>query len=76
MKARSQAIEVEEEEGRPTCLTWRRRQPVREVLDSWVVQGKWWGKEERRVYFRVRTDSAVLEIYRGKTGWRLARTVD
>jgi hypothetical protein len=42
------------------------------VLDSWVLQSRWWGREEKRVYYCLDTDRGVIEIYRsdefGQTG--------
>jgi hypothetical protein len=37
---------------------------VRRVLDFWILQSRWWGREEKRIYFRLETDGGVMEIYR------------
>lgn len=49
---------------------------VRELIDVWVVQGRWWGEEEKRVFFRLRTDRGDLEVYRSGDRWVLSRVMD
>lgn len=59
----------------------RRWLRVRRVLETWVIQGAWWHREERRLYARVLTDRAVVEVFHRRVGqvavgWYLARVVD
>lgn len=59
----------------------RRWLRVRRVLETWVIQGAWWHREERRVYARVLADGTVVEVYHRSTdpdapAWYLARVVD
>jgi hypothetical protein len=49
---------------------------VRELIDVWVVQGRWWGEEEKRVFFRLRTDRGDLEVYRSGDRWVLSKVMD
>ncbi len=53
-----------------------RRYRVREPLDVWVVQGRWWGEEEKRVFFRLRTDRGEVEVYRSGERWVLSKVMD
>jgi hypothetical protein len=34
------------------------------VVDFWILQSRWWGREEKRIYFRLETDGGVVEVYR------------
>jgi hypothetical protein len=34
------------------------------VLDFWILQSRWWGCEEKRIYFSLETDGGVVEVYR------------
>ena len=79
MKRIHEPIQVTSEQNRPRLLKWRGSVfEVQEILDWWVVQGKWWTiEEERRIYFRVETRSRVLmELYRSGTNWVLGRIQD
>jgi len=77
MKAYPEAVRVELEGGRPCAVHWRRRvYGVREVQDFWIVQGRWWSREERRLYQRLSTDRGGMELYRSGREWRLQRLVD
>lgn len=70
-------IPVELDGRRPRRLRlgsrWHR---VRDILEMWVVQGQWWHAEEQRVYMRLATDRAVVEVYRTRDAWHLARILD
>lgn len=72
-------------------MQWRRGRPVRvrlggrrvEVLDLvevWVIQGRWWAVEEHRLYLRVRTRAGTLDLYRRKGDpkdlWTMERVLD
>ncbi len=78
MKRVQEHIEVRTRGNRPHIIRWRRRLlDVRQVLDFWVIEGRWWSAEERRVYFRVSTSTgAVMDIYRRDNEWYLASLVD
>lgn len=51
---------------------------VRSLIECWVVETRWWTDDdrERRVYYRLHTDRAVLEIFRTDDTWVLARISD
>jgi len=77
VKRRFEPLEVEVTRGWPVVIhRGDRAHRVRNLLDAWVVQGKWWADEERRVCFRVATDGGIMEIYRSGDEWRLARLED
>lgn len=77
MKHLSLPIHVDAPRGRPQKLHWNDRTvPVRQLADFWVLQGRWWAKEERRVYFRAETPRGLVELYRSGDEWRLARVMD
>lgn len=60
-------ISVEARKGVPRQIRWSRRTyTVRRLLDFWILQSRWWAREEKRVYFRLETDQGVMEVYRGK----------
>lgn len=70
-------IKVIASRGRPRVIRLGERvYHVRELLAVWIYQSRWWGREERRVYFRVRTNQNVLEIWQNEGEWRLARVLD
>ena len=49
---------------RPAGLTWRRREPVREVVNRRRVDDDWWRVPISRTYCTVRTPTTLLEIFR------------
>lgn len=54
MRKLRERIEVDLCDGRPQRLIHPRRTLVVErTLEWWVLQGRWWAREERRVYYRV-----------------------
>lgn len=70
-------IEVAPSSGRPERVRVRGRwHRVRRVVDGWVVRSRWWGEEETRLYVRLETTGAVIEVYRVGGAWRLARILD
>lgn len=70
-------IEVEVKEGRPVRVRYERgTYIVRRILDTWVVEGRWWACEVRRYYFRLLTDRGTLDVYRSGEGWVLSRVLD
>lgn len=69
MKYVNAPISVEARKGIPRRLRWGRRvYDVRRLLDFWILQSRWWGREEKRVYFRLDTDGGVVEVYREERG--------
>jgi len=77
MKAYNEPIAVETREGWPQTIRWRRSTySVREVIDYWVLQTKWWVKDEKRAYFQVECGGSILEIYKRDKEWILAKVVD
>lgn len=77
MKRREMPVEVETEAGRPRAIRWaRHRLEVERIVETWVVQGRWWACEECRVYWRVLTRHGVLDLYRRGDHWRLSRVLD
>lgn len=54
MKRIGEEIEVQTRRNYPYLFRWRGvLYDVRQTYDYWVLQGKWWMNEERRVYFKV-----------------------
>lgn len=49
---------------------------IRQLNDFWILQGRWWAREERRVYFRAETPRGLVELYRSGDGWTLSRLMD
>ncbi len=67
MKFLNVPISVEARKGVPRRIRWgRRTYIVRRLLDFWILQSRWWAREEKRVYFRLETDQGVMEVYRGE----------
>lgn len=77
MKRVLEPVEVRTRRNRPHLIR-RGRQliDVRQVLDWWVVQSRWWAHEERRIYFLVVTSTGTLELYRQGDAWVLTRVFD
>jgi hypothetical protein len=72
-----QPVRVTTKKGYPVRIEWDgRRQPVTQVGDMWVRQGRWWGDEERRIHFRVETPSGAFELYRSGDSWVVTRVCD
>jgi hypothetical protein len=88
VKAYYEPIEVEPDTGPPSILRWRcKTYQIRRLLDYWILQNRWWEKEEKRVYLLVETEPfteqsrakespATMEIYRVGKDWKLARILD
>lgn len=77
MKRYDEPVHVELAGRRPTRI--HRRGVifrVQEIIDWWVVQGRWWSAEERRVHFRLLTDRGMMELYRRGDSWTLYRLFD
>lgn len=70
-------VMVETRGGRPTRLRLRGRWlPVLDVVDAWVIQGRWWSREERRLYVRARTPAGTYDVCYRQGRWELAAVVD
>lgn len=77
MKQILSPIQVTASGGRPRVIRWDgRTYRVREMLDVWIYQTRWWGNEERRVYFRLWTDGGMLEVWRCGNTWMLGSLLD
>ncbi len=82
MKLIAEKIEVELKKGWPMRIHWAgRSMTITRLIDCWVAQGRWWAKEEKRIYFQLGTRRGAVEIYRsGLTesdeAWTLARIFD
>jgi hypothetical protein len=50
--------------------------PVLDVVDAWVIQGRWWSREERRLYVRLRTIPGTYDLCYRDGRWEVAGTVD
>ena len=70
-------VEVDDQ-GQPTALTWKQREPVREVVNRWRVDDDWWRVPISRMYWVVATPTLLVEIYEDlRTGdWYLQRVID
>lgn len=77
MKRRFESVEVEVTKGWPVLVNWNgKKHRVQCLVEAWVVQGKWWAREERRVYFRVVTTGGTFDIFRSGDDWVLSRVQD
>jgi len=77
MKRRFEPVDVEVTRGWPVVVKRHgHTHRVRSLLDAWVIQGRWWAAEERRVCFRVSTTGGIMELYRSGEEWILARIED
>jgi hypothetical protein len=79
MKRIEEPVEVEDRKGWPVRIRRGARDyRVRELVDVWIVQGRWWLDEEKRVYFRVLTDKGVMDVYRRdpKGEWIMSKLAD
>lgn len=77
MRRKHSRIEVYRRGGRLHAVRHNgRHRRILEVVDRWVVQGRWWSKEEKRIFYRVRTGDGVMEIYRSGKIWRLSKIID
>ncbi|MEE2658757.1 MAG: hypothetical protein VX733_09660 [Candidatus Latescibacterota bacterium] len=97
MKSYQEPIDVEVDDGGkialPTALHWRRQRfRVHKLIDRWVLQSRWWEREEKRVYLLMEVlperapetkgaasqplATTTIEIYRNDYGWVLSRVVD
>ena len=76
-KAYHEAIDVSLKDRQPQTITWRKNTyTVHQTLDRWILQNKWWEKEEKRLYYLIETDHATMEIYRPGPTWILSRIMD
>ena len=49
---------------------------VKRLMNYWVIQGKWWVNEERRLYMRLETDRGMMEIFCRENEWILSKIWD
>ncbi len=77
MKRINESAQVITENRRPKIVIWgKRRFTVTRVVDFWIRQSRWWGKEEKRVYLLLNTDHGLIEVYRRDETWILSRLFD
>ena len=78
MKAYQEPVTVRSQDGWPASIRWQKlTYAVAKVLDFWILQSKWWIREEKRVYFEVLCrDGSLMEIYRRDGEWVLSRVRD
>lgn len=79
MKRIEEPVEVEDRKGWPMVIRrGKKSYRVRKLIDLWVVQGRWWLDEEKRVYFRVLTDKGVMDVYQNLENkkWVMAKLGD
>ena len=78
MKRINEPVTVFTVDRRPHIVKWRhKRFNVLRIMDYWVVQGRWWLREEKRVYLRLATDRGPIEIFhRDGSEWILSRIFD
>jgi hypothetical protein len=65
--------------GVPVSLTRNGyRERVTAIYERWRLADEWWGKKVERDYFRVRTTTAVCDIYRDSVSnrWYLDKIHD
>ena len=47
------------------------------MLDYYILQSKWWIREEKRVYFEVQCrDGALMTVFKRDGEWVLAKVMD
>lgn len=65
MKYLNESITVDARNSVPYRFRWQgRTYRTRKLLDYWILQTRWWGREEKRIYFRLETNHGVMEVYR------------
>lgn len=65
MKFVNEPITVDGCSDVPRHFRWgSRTYRTRKLLDYWILQTRWWGREEKRIYFRLETDHGAMEVYR------------
>ncbi len=77
MRLVEETIVVMTKENRPTriergSMSYR----VIRMLEYWIVQSKWWLKDERRLYMHLITDQGMLEIFCTDGDWMLSKIWD
>lgn len=74
------SVGVNTETGTPVSIRWSAGvvDRVRRTLDAWVLRGRWWERDDRRVYLLVETERRrVVELERrGPASWRVLRVHD
>ncbi len=70
-------VEVDND-GRPSVVTWQRREAAQKVVNRWRIDDDWWRVPISRTYYTVRTPTALLEVYHDdRVGdWYLRRLID
>lgn len=64
MKRLEKPILVEMDGGNPAVFVFNgQSNQIESIEDRWKLQGNWWIREEKRSYFRVRTQKGIAVIY-------------
>mgnify|MGYP004036940907 FL=1 len=73
MKSIHSPIDVDTDDRcRPVRLYWRSNTyHVSRILDRWVLQNRWWAREEKRLYVLVEASLAAGEPVAGKAAQHL-----
>lgn len=72
-------VHVQLQGSRPSRISWNDEVlHVEELIECWVHQTGWWRPEggERRIYYRLKTDGGIVEVYRSGGSWTLSRVAD
>ncbi len=77
MKSYAEPIQVCAEKNRPTSLLWRNKtHRVIDLHDFWVLQTRWWEREEKRCYYLLSTTAGDMEVFRRDDQWVISRLLD
>lgn len=70
-------IDVWQGPNGPIRVRWAGRvHTVDRIVDRWVLQGRWWAGEERRLYYRFLLHTGLtIDVYRSGATWRFAGLV-
>lgn len=79
MRRIDKPISVQVQDSRPARIFWNDEVcRVEELIKCWVHQTGWWHPEggERRIYYRLKVDGGIVDVYRSGEDWRVARVID
>jgi len=61
---------IADSRGRPRIIAWKgRRYRVIDISEVWISRGRWWAREDERIFMRVETDAAQFVVYRSGCAW-------
>ncbi len=77
MRVVEESVEVKTWENRPTRIERGAvHYHVIRMLEYWIVQSKWWIRDERRLYMHLITDQGMLEVFCVEGDWILSKIWD